>query len=183
MRLRLSIAELVALAGVVIAGLTFWNSWSERRATADEKVAVAAGEARSRSRLDLTATPADRGDRLVLASGDHELSEVSVTFPRALGVPAQRPATPAIDSAWFRDELLRRTDGGPDAREGVLPVLVTARYWDGETARTTSSVYDLVWQTEGQLLRGRTLRLVSMRLRDRAGTQASLDRAWARTGL
>lgn len=183
MRLRVSIAELVALAGVVIAGLTFWNGWAERRAAADEKVAVAAGEARSRSRLELTATPADRGERLVLASGDHELAEVSVAFPRAMGIPAQRPATPAIDSAWFRDELLRRTDNGPDEREGVLPVLVTTRYWDGETARTTASVYDLVWRTEGQMLRGRTLRLEAMRLRDRAGTQASLERAWSRTGF
>lgn len=59
-------------------------------------------------------------------------------------------------------------------------MLVTARYWDGETARTTASVYDVAWQTEGRVLRGRTLRLTGLRLRDRAGTNAALERAWAR---
>lgn len=183
MRLRLSIAELVALAGVVIAGLTLWNGWLERRAASDEKVAAAAGEARTRARLDLTATPADNGRRLVLAGGDHELADLVVAFPRQLGIPAQRPATPAIDSAWFRDELLRRTDDGADERQGVLPVLVTVRYWDGETARTATATYDVIWRTEGRVLRGRALLLEGMRLRDRTGTQASLDRTLTRTGL
>jgi len=182
-RLRLSVAELVAIAGVAIAGLTFWNGWLERRTATEEKVATAAGEARSRARLDLTATPADDGERLVLAGGDHELSELVIAFPRALGIPAQRPATPAIDTAWFRDELLRRTDDGADTRQGVLPVLVTARYWDGETARTATSTYDLVWRTDGRVLRGRIVRLEAMRLRDRTGTQESLDRAFTRSGL
>jgi len=183
MKRWVTVAELVALAGVVIAGLTLWNSWSERRASADEKVAVAAGEARSRSRLDLTATPANGGERLVLASGDHELAEVSIAFPKALGVSAKRPATPAIDSAWFREPLLKRTDGGADARDGTLPVLVTARYWDGEAARTATAVYDVVWETEGRVLRGRTFRLTAMRLSDRGGTPAALERAWKRAGL
>jgi len=179
----LTLAELLAVAGAVIAALTLWNSWSERRAAAADKALAEAGEARARSRLDLAATVADRGDRLLLASGEHELAEIAVTLPRALGGARHRPAVPAIDAGWFRERLLRLTDGGPDEREGATPVLLVARYWDGEAAHTAAAVYDVTWTTEGRLLRGRSLVLTGLRLRDRAGTPAALERAWARTGL
>lgn len=176
----LTLAEVLAVAGVVIAGLTLWNNWSERDVAQQEKAAAAAGEARSRARLSLAATVGDGGDRLMLSGGDHELADVTVTLPRPLGVSPKRPATPAVEADWFREPLLKLTDGGSDEREGVLPVLIQARYWDGETARTVTAVYDLIWRTKGRVLRGRSLRLEGMRLRDRRGTAAALDAAWKR---
>lgn len=95
----ITLAEVLAVAGVVIAALTLWNSWSERRTAAAEKAAEITGEARARSRLDLAGTPGAGGGRLTLASGEHELSEVTVAFPAALGVTPKRPATPGIDAA------------------------------------------------------------------------------------
>ena len=75
--------------------------------------------------------------------------------------------------------MLALTDGEADTREGRLPALITTRYWDGDTARTVTGLYDVIWSTHGRLFRGRTLRLEGLRLRDRNGTKAKLDAAWA----
>jgi len=176
----LTLAELIAVAGLAVAALTLWTGWSDRRADDAERRAAVAGEARSRSRLALTATVADDGDRLTLSGGDHEIAELHVAFPSALGVPDRTPPTPVIDAIWFRDALLRATDGGPDGQQGVVPVLLTTRYWDGEASRTAIAIYDVVWATEGRMLRGRSLRLTAMRLRARGGDRAALNRAWKR---
>jgi hypothetical protein len=93
----------------------------------------------------------------------------------------QRPAgDPEIAAEWVAPALLKLTDGGADERTGRLPVLITVRYWDGDVARSTSGVYDIVWRTKGQLLRGRALLLEGLKLRQRGGSQAAVDAAWKR---
>ncbi|MDP1026153.1 hypothetical protein Q5H91_02925 [Sphingomonas sp. KR1UV-12] len=176
-----SLAEAVAVAGVLIGALTLWMNWSDRRADQADKAATQTAESREKARVELVATVEDGGRSLALKDARHDLSDAVVTFPQALGIAAQRPSgDPAIEAAWFADPLLALTDGGPDDRAGRLPVLVTLRYWDGDTARTATGIYDVVWKTEGRVLRGRTLRLDGLRLRQRGGTQAQLDGAWAR---
>lgn len=176
----LTLAELVAVAGLAIAGLGAWNTWSERRETAAEKQAAAASDAKARARLYLSATVED-GRRVVLTDQRHELQEVVIAFPGSLGVEDRRPAAAAaIERGWFDDALLNATDGGPDEREGRLPVLVTARYLDGDTPRTASAIVDVVWKTEGQLLGGRSLTIEAARLRQRGGDRAQLDALWKR---
>lgn len=175
-----TLAELVAVAGLVIAALGFWNSWSERREAAAERQAEAAGEAKARARLDLRATVED-SRRVVLRDPRHELQEVVFAFPRQLGLGERRPAAAAvIERGWFDGALLKATDGGPDEREGRLPVLVTARYLDGDVERTASAIIDVVWRTEGNLLSGRSLEIEAARLRQRGGDQARIDALWAR---
>ena len=176
----LTVAELVAVAGVVIAGLTWYTGWSDRRADEDARRSAATSTARERARIDLKATVADDGRTLTLADPRHDLQDLVVTFPRALGVSPQRPVETAIDADWFADKLLALTDGGTDERTGRLPVLLGVRFWDGDASRTASGLYDVVWRTEGRILRGRTLRLEGLRLRERGGDQARLDAAWAR---
>lgn len=173
----LNLAELVAVAGVVIAALGLYLSWSERRDAAAEKAASASAEAR----LELTATPADDGRTLRLNDTRHELTAVSLRYPNAVGIPIQRPAgEPAIEAAPFAKELLRLTDGGPDDRTGRLPVLITASYLDGDATRTASGLYDVIWRTHGRRLQGRALELTGLRLRQRRGGAAALEAAWAR---
>lgn len=175
-----TLAEVVAVAGVVIAALTLWINWSDRKADEAERHAARQSEVRERARIDLTGT-ADRDGRTIALKDDrHDLTDVVVAFPKALGVGVQRPVEPQIDSAWFADALLKLTDGGADERTGRLPVLVSVRYWDGDRSRAATGLYDLVWKTEGHVLRGRTLRLQAFRLRQRGGSQASVDAAWAR---
>ena len=175
----INLAELVAVAGVVIAALGLYVSWSDRRESAADKAATVATEAKERGRLELTAT-AD-GDTLRLTDARHDLTDVTIAFPSALGVSAQRPSgDPVIEASSFADTLLKLTDGGADDRSGRLPVLVTASYIDGDATRTARGIYDIVWQTKGRMLRGRALEVTGLRLRQRGGTQAALDAAWTR---
>jgi hypothetical protein len=175
----IGLAELVAVAGLVIAALGAWNNWSERREATADKTASAAAEARANARADLSATVEDDGRRLLLKDARHDLQSVSISFPRALGAPRQEPVgDPVIDVKGIEAPLLKLTDGGPDTREGRLPVLVTARWLDGDEQRRATDIHDLIWKTEGRVLRGRALRLEGLRLRRRGGTQAMLDRLW-----
>ncbi|KQU55750.1 hypothetical protein ASG67_06415 [Sphingomonas sp. Leaf339] len=176
-----TLAEVVAVAGVLIAALTLWSNWSDRRADEAEKVAERTAERTERSRIDLTATVEDGGRRLALKDEKHDLQDLAVAFPRALGVAAKQPMSDvAILADWFEAPLLKLTDGGADEREGRLPVLVTVRYWDGDTQRSATGVYNVIWRTEGRLLRGRTVKLEGLRLRQRGGGQAQVDALWAK---
>lgn len=175
-----TLAEVVAVAGVVIAALTLYSNWADRRADQAERVATATSEARDKARVDLTGTVQAGGERITLHDARHDLSDVTVAFPQALGVSPQSPADAAIDSSWFKSAMLKLTDGGADDRTGRLPVLVTVRYWVGDSARTATSIQDVVWKTEGRRLLGRSFKLEGLRLRQRGGTPAALEAAWAK---
>lgn len=173
----LNLAEMVALASVVIAALGLYLTWSERRDAAADKAATTVAGAR----LDLSATPADAGRILRLSDAKHELTDLKLQYPAALGVPVQRPpGEPVVEAKAIADELLHQTDGGPDDRSGRVPVLITASYLDGDVSRTASGVYDVSWETHGRRLRGRALELTGLHLRQRGGGQAALEQAWAR---
>lgn len=176
-----SLAEVVAVAGLLIGALTLWLGWSDKRAERAERAAEQSSAAREKARMELTAAVEDGGRTLALKDARHDLAEATIGFPRPLAIAVQRPSgDPAIDASWFEREILDLTDGGADERTGRLPVLVTVRYWDGDTAREASGIYDVIWRTEGRMLRGRTLVLEGLRLRMRGGDQAALDAAWAR---
>lgn len=176
----ITLAELVAIAGVLIGALTLYLSWSSRSAEQAAAAKQEEGAARERARLDLTATVSDGGRTVTLADPKHELIDVTIAFPKTLSVGVRQPVLPRIERRWFEDALLKATDGGADEREGRLPVLVTASYLDGEARRTGSVIIDIVWRTEGQLLSGRSLTIEAARLRERGGAQARLDALWAR---
>lgn len=177
----INLAEVVGVAGLLIAGLSLWQNRQDRRADTAQAAASSAAQARERARVELTTVVADGGHSLKLADAKHDLSEATIAYPRALGVPVQRPpGEPAVEAAPFAAALLKVTDGGPDARTGRLPVLITVRYVDDDDSRSASGIYDVIWRTEGRILRGRTLTLTGMRLRQRGGSQAALDAAWTR---
>lgn len=179
-RRLLTLAELVAVAGLLVAALTLYLNWSQRRSDAADRAAVASAQRHERARLDLIATVEEDGRRLLLRDPNHDLQDVAIGFPGKTGIARQAPVgDPVIDAGPIAEPILALTDGQSDTKEGRLPVLITARYWDGDSARTTSGLYDLIWSTHGRLLRGRTLRLEGIRLKDRNGTPAKLDAAWA----
>ena len=176
----ITLAEVVAVAGVLIAALTLYNGWADRRADQADRAAAQAGEARERSRIDLTASVKDGGKTLVLSDDKHDLRDMTVTFPKALGVATQSPAETAIDAGWFDAPMLKLTDGGADDRTGRLPVLIGVTYWDGDVARTSTGIYDIVWRTHGRTIFGRSFKVEGLRLRQRTGTAAMLEAAWTR---
>lgn len=177
-----TLAEVVAVAGVLIAALTLWTNWSDHRANEADKIAAQSSAARERTKIDLSAIVQDGGNTLLLKDARHDLQDVTITFPRALGVSPQRPpAEPVIDKSWFSKPLLKLTDGGADNRAGRLPVLVSVQYFDGDTTRSASGIYEVIWKTEAGLpLMGRSLKLEGLRVRQRGGDQAKLDAIWGK---
>lgn len=174
----INLAELVAVAGVLIAALTLWSNWQDRRADEAEKRVEQSSEARDKARLDLKASI--RGGDVTLADEKHEIRDATIRFPSALGIAALSPAGEiAIPSDTVAEPMLKLTDGGADDRTGRLPVLVDVRYWDGVTAKQAVLIYDLTWRTKGRTLRGRSFAFEGARLRERGGTQRALDAAWA----
>lgn len=173
-----SLAELVGVAGLIIAALGLWLGWSDRRADDSAKQAEQATEAKVRTLVMLKAS-AD-GDDLKLTDAAHDVQEIDVRFPTSLGVAAQTDVDPAIKARWVADALLKATDGGADNQTGRLPVLITASYWDADVPRHDSAIYDMTWKTEGRILRGRALRLAGLKLRERTSSTARLEAIWAR---
>ena len=65
-------------------------------------------------------------------------------------------------------------------RRGRLPVLITARWWNGDAQKTDRAIYQVRWKTAGRLFRGRTVSLEGASLAERGGTPARLDALWAK---
>jgi hypothetical protein len=177
----ITLAEIVAIAGLVISGGSLWMNWSDRRTDAQEKQIEKASESKARTLVLLTGTPERGGERLALKDAAHPVQSIDVRFPTTLGVPPQASALePRIEANWFSSAILAATDKGPDSQQGRLPVLITSSYWDADQQRRDSAIYDVVWASEGRLLRGRKLRLSGLMLRERTAAPARLDALWAR---
>lgn len=167
----ITLAEFVAVAGLVIGALGLWMNWSDRREDIADRAAERASERREHGVVTLTGTVAPDGDAIALGDSAHTLTDVSVRFPAALGVAVQ-DAMPGerIEARWFADRLLSLTDSGPDNQSGRLPVLVTSTWIDGADQHRDTDVYEVLWRTDGRLLRGRRLRLTGLVLKSRSGT-------------
>ncbi|WP_375421520.1 hypothetical protein [uncultured Sphingomonas sp.] len=176
-----TLAEILAIAGVVIAALGLWSNWSDRRADNAEKAATQASQQRERIRFELKGQVASDGASVTLLRDDsHALGDVRVTFPTALGIAAKDAVDHRIDRDWFAAPLLKLTDGGADDAAGRLPVLVRYDYSVDDVKATRTALYDVVWQTSGRVLLGRSLKITDFRLREGRGDVARLDAAWAK---
>lgn len=172
----ITLAEVVAVSGVIIGALTLWLSWSDRREGAREKAVASAAAAAAEARFALRAVV--DGEEVRLSDPIHELLETSVVFPASLGIEPKRPATPRVERDWFASAVLKATDGGSDAREGRLPVLVTASYRVGTAARQGRAIVDIVWRTNGRIVGGRYLKVVAARVREPGGSARRIDALW-----
>lgn len=175
----LTIGEIVAVAGVIIAAVSLWISWADKRDEASQKAAEASKAKAAETRLDLRASVRDGGRQVVLADPAHEILDTAVTFPKALSVGTQTPVLPRIEANWFGAAVLGATDKGADEREGRLPVLVTVSYRAGDATRQDRAIVELVWRTSGRMLAGRELRIEAARVRERGGDQARIDALWS----
>jgi len=178
-----TLAELVAVAGVLIAAATLYLNWTDRRADEAARAAQSASSERERGVVTLLGTVADGGDALALNGGERNFSAATVTFPKALGIaPQDALPGPRIAGDWFADALLKANDGS-EARHGRLPVLISVSWWDGAVNHSETALYDVLWRTESRFLRGRKLELTGLALTSRNGTPAALEAAWQRKGV
>ncbi|GAA0665079.1 hypothetical protein FHT00_000979 [Sphingomonas insulae] len=177
----ITLAEVVAVAGVVIAALTLYSNWQERRDAAADKAVEQASATRDKTRFLLRGTVAkDKRSIALVREEAHPLGDIRVTFPTALGVSPQDSVTQTIDLDWFDDALRKATDGGEDDRTGRLPVLIRYTYFTDDRPTTRQAIYDLVWSTHGRAGRSRAVELVDLRLRESGGSQQRIDALWAR---
>ena len=174
----LSLAELVAVTGVLIAAASLYLGWSDRRADRAEQAVAKSQERRAASVITFRATAAKDGDRLDLADAAHPVETVDLTFPTALKIAAQTGLVkPAIEADWLKRALLDLTRDGKSDRTGRVPVLVTSIFWEGEVKRTDRAIYDVAWRSGGGLF-GRNFKLDGAALRERGGSVARLDTLW-----
>lgn len=175
----ISLAEAVAVAGVLIAGISLYLNWADKREERAELAAAKSVQTRAASVITLRPTSEKSGDRVTLADPQHPVDSITVTFPAALGVQTQEAVLkPAIDADWIKDEMLKLTDGGADEQSGRLPVMIASTFWDGDVKRVDRAIYDVIWKTNGQLLGGRAFNLEGAVLRERGGSQKRLDALW-----
>ncbi len=125
----INLGEIVAVAGLVIAAISLWLNYTDRKSDQAEKQAVRAES----SRYEVAATVSRDGDLVITRDASHPLGDVTVTFPKALGVAPVTASAQTIEIARYRAALLHATDGGPDKQTGRLPVLLSVEYWDGDT--------------------------------------------------
>lgn len=181
----LTLAEVLGVAGLAIAGLTLWNNVamrqgqeSERVADADKAARAAAEAAHDASLVTLEGQAIEGGKHLKLSDvAGHRLQNVQVRFPPALGIATKGSVLDLqIDAAWIAKKIITLTDGGPDSVEGSVPVLITSSYWQGDKPVSDSAVYDLIFSTRGNFLSGRSLHLRGLVLVERVkpGTGAGV---------
>lgn len=180
----ITLGEIVAVAAVVISGLTFWNAWQERTATEAERAESEREEAAVAGTVVLRPTVRDEGRQLTLAplSAEQAIQGMEVTFPSALGVdPVETVADPRIEAGWFADELkdaleaAGREDMDGEAR---LPVAITTRFYADGRLQTDTAIYDIGYRLEGRFLQGRAVRLAGLSLVERTSDAGRLDQLW-----
>ena len=180
----ITFGEVVAAAGLIIAALSLYLNWSDRRADEAERRAEQA-EARTTAaergrHVGLVATDAD-GDVLAFKAAACALQSADISFPSALGVAAQSTTlNPRIDADWFAKPLLAALDPAK-AEAGRLPVLIESRCTSETGDRLERAIYEVPYSVDSRFLRGKAIRLSGLVLREyvtAANGQARLDAAW-----
>lgn len=182
----ITLGELLAVAAVIISGLTFWNSYSERRSNEVERQSdERSAEVRART-LILRGVPDKNGEVLAIsAPTDQAIQSQTVAFPTALDLDSIETTNPRIEADWF-DGALRKArraarQRDEDAGDERLPVAITTRYVaDGEMI-TDVSLYDVGYAVKDRFLRGGVVRLRGLSFigRTRAdAAQARVDSLW-----
>ena len=187
-----TIGEVVGVAALAVAGLSYLDAHRERKAEDADKRAAVQREAK-REAMVLVAQPVDGGARLLLhpLRPGQAVQSQRYLFPKAVLDHAMEvsAAQPQVQAAWVRAGLVRelaaaaKAEGGRLEGEGDLPVAVVTTYVeDGET-RTDRSVYAVGYRvTPGPLFSGPRLVLQGLALakRGEAGDlQAAVDARWA----
>ena len=185
----INLAEIVAVAGLLVSGLALWNSYQERTGEEADK-AAARKQASAQARALVLRGAADReGERLSLTPSDPEqtIQSQTIAFPTALAIaPVETIADPRIEAAWFRREILRAAandgeESAPRETDRRLPIAITTRFYSGGALVTDTAVYNLVYRVEGGgLFEGRKVRLRGL---SRLEVQRASDPAAARTRL
>jgi hypothetical protein len=178
----ITFGEVLAVAAVLISGLTFWNSYQERNSAEAERVAQKQGERAKAQTLTLKAEPS--GSTLELSPLDPEqaIQSQTVAFPSPLEVAAAETVDPRIEAGWIERaaKKAKKANDGKRAGDARLPVAITTRFVRGGSTYTDAAIYDVGYRLESGLL-DTDARLLGLSLVERSRPerlQARLDAIW-----
>ena len=151
----ITLGEVVAVAAVVISGLTFWNSYQERSSSEAERAAEKQEKSAKAQSLLLKAS--GRGSRLTLAPLDPEqaIQSQTIAFPDALEMDPIDTVDPRIEAGWIEDAAskARKLGGGSQGSgDARLPVAITTRFVRAGKTYTDSALYDVGYRLESGIL-------------------------------
>jgi hypothetical protein len=173
----INLGEFVAVVGLIIAGISLYLTYADRKADQADRQADKTAEAKDKARYEVK-TSMRKNDIVINADDRHQLGDVTVTFPTALGLSAQTSSTQTIPVDWYERAL--RSSAGGNAGTGKLPVLLTVNYFDDDTPMKTTAVFDIVWELgKSTPLFGRELRIVAFKRHESGGSQKRIDSLWA----
>lgn len=178
----LTLAEIVGLGALIIAGLGYWDSHRERvqqdheRAVAERDRAAEQAKARQqqaqqevvRHSLLLTGTPSGAILRLQATRPDQVIQTQTLWFPTEIRPDSvSTTGNPRIEASWVEDRL-RRAAKTDDHR---LPVVIeTSFIEDGET-RTDRALYLVGFSLHGRLVGGPRVEFEGLSLASRVIAQ------------
>lgn len=188
-RFWLTVGEVVAVLGLGLAALNYWEGHRDREQAERQEAAKAA--AASRSVFVMRGQADKKGERVMLEPTDpaQVVQTQRYLFPAEVLDRGKEIAAgqTQIDLVWFEagleKALKRRRKAGGDLPKGeaTLPVGVLTTYVeDGET-RTDRSIYRVGYMADGGLLGGVKLKLVGATLARRGvkgDVQAAVEAAW-----
>jgi hypothetical protein len=188
-RLWLTIGEVVAVAGLGLAALNYWENHHDR-----EQAAVEARQrqAAARASVFVMRGAADaEGTKVMLEplKPEQAIQGQRYYFPTPVLAHAReiQAGRPQIDLVWFDDGLKQalktaRKTGRPYPKgEAELPVAIVTSYVEDGEMRTDRSLYRIGYTAKGGLLGALKLHLLGVSLvRRQVGedVQAAVDAAW-----
>jgi hypothetical protein len=181
----ITLGEVVAVAALVISGLTFWNSYQERSSSEAERAAEKQAKRAKAQTLILSASADGRNLRLAARDPEQAIQSQTLAFPTKLAVKPIETVDPRIEAGWIESAWNRaRKSGG--ARRGSgdarLPVAITTRFVSGGATHSDTAIYDVGYRVDEGLL-DTDVQLLGLSFVERgtaANLQPKLDALWKR---
>jgi hypothetical protein len=188
----LTLAEIVAVAALVITGLSFCDSHRERvrddrerSAAASERLASARAEAKAaalKQTFVMTGQREDKGAKVRLTSvNDGQVIQTQTVWfpPEIRGDSVETTGNPRLEIGWIENGLRKKAG---KAKTGRVPVgVLTVFIEDGQT-KTDRAIYQLGYSIHPRTLRADRVELegLSLARRDVSGDlQAATGALWA----
>lgn len=185
----ITLGEVLAVAAVLISGLTLWNSYSERSSAEADRHRAEERAEREAETLLLQAVPGGNGRRLTLSPvrDDQTIQSQTIMFPSALGLkPVETTGESRIEGEWFDDALkkarrpARKETGAGDYR---LLVAISTRFLGDGAVHSVSAIYDIGYVLEERFLQGAAVRLRGLSIVGQTSAedaQARVDALWTK---
>ncbi|MBS0363943.1 MAG: hypothetical protein JSR98_21430 [Proteobacteria bacterium] len=193
----LTLAEVVGIAALVIAGLGYWDNHREKIQGEREKAADArerkaeaqkeaqAGAAKLTFLITGSAEPGGERLRLTAVHPEQVIQTQAISFPTEVRDHAvQTTGNPRLEAGWFEGGLAKALHDHDDKRKsGRLPVgIVTTFIEDGQT-KTDRSIYQIGYSLHPRVLRADKAEMEGLSLVRRGvgeDVQGAVDALWAR---